>query len=183
MRVLLLFGGLVLTSFFLLSPASPHMRTLLRHDRTRIFPLIHFFRRIYYRWVLPELFRNLPNPPLYSQAVVIGSGFGGAITAWHLAQKGISTIVLERGQDWPISKRRPIHTYEPLRDGRGLWHRNRGRNPIIARNGLNMRVDHFGGILDLTEYETIEIFSGCMRRRWFKGIHWRDGATGTERIF
>ena len=32
--------------------------------------------------------------------IVIGSGFGGAITACRLAQAGMSVLVLERGRRW-----------------------------------------------------------------------------------
>ena len=32
--------------------------------------------------------------------IIIGSGFGGAITARRLAEKGMSVLVLERGRRW-----------------------------------------------------------------------------------
>src|SRR5687768_18566817 len=35
-------------------------------------------------------------------AVVIGSGFGGAVAALRLGQAGIDTVVIERGRRWPI---------------------------------------------------------------------------------
>ena len=34
-------------------------------------------------------------------AVVIGSGFGGAVTSYRLAQAGLSVCVLERGKSYP----------------------------------------------------------------------------------
>src|SRR5687768_4348460 len=42
-------------------------------------------------------------------AIVIGSGFGGAITACRLAEKGMKVLVLERGRRWAPSEypRRP----------------------------------------------------------------------------
>src|SRR5437762_12698899 len=33
-------------------------------------------------------------------AIVIGSGFGGAITACRLAEKGMKVLILERGRRW-----------------------------------------------------------------------------------
>jgi cholesterol oxidase len=36
------------------------------------------------------------------EAIVIGSGFGGAVASLRLGQAGIETIVLERGRRWPI---------------------------------------------------------------------------------
>lgn len=35
------------------------------------------------------------------RAVVIGSGFGGGVSALRLGQAGVSTLVLERGRRWP----------------------------------------------------------------------------------
>jgi cholesterol oxidase len=48
---------------------------------------------------------GLRNPaaaaPEHADAVVIGSGFGGAVTAYRLAESGLSVILLERGQPYP----------------------------------------------------------------------------------
>lgn len=40
------------------------------------------------------------------QAVVIGSGFGGAVTALRLGQAGVQTVLLERGQRWATGGQR-----------------------------------------------------------------------------
>lgn len=56
------------------------------------------------------------------KALVIGSGFGGAIAAYRLGQKGIDTLVLERGRRWdvPAGKPGPFSTSRKP-DGRALW--------------------------------------------------------------
>src|SRR5690348_6595473 len=35
-------------------------------------------------------------------AIVIGSGFGGAVMACRLAEKGLAVLVLERGRRWEV---------------------------------------------------------------------------------
>ena len=47
--------------------------------------------------------------PASFDAIVIGSGFGGAITARRLAEKGMRVLVLERGRRWKVEDypRRP----------------------------------------------------------------------------
>jgi len=67
-------------------------------------------------------------------AIVIGSGFGGAVAALRLGQAGIDTVVIERGRRWPT---RPdgntFATFEQP-DGRAYWLRDRtGRSdPRVA---------------------------------------------------
>ena len=47
-----------------------------------------------YRALVPEIFQPIPRPPTYTPALIIGSGFGGSITAMRLAQAGIKTTIL-----------------------------------------------------------------------------------------
>lgn len=134
-----------------------------------------------YRKQVPELFAPVSRPPAYTQAVVIGSGFGGAISAYRLAQAGIQATVLERGCRWPSDPWRKIHSNDFFPDGRAYWHRTQAKH----LTGLTFNFDKFGGVLDVTEYEHIDIwraacvgggskvFSGVMiqpERAYFEAI-------------
>lgn len=110
-----------------------------------------------YKKIVPEIFENVPNPPSHSKVIIIGSGFGGAISAWRLAQAGISSTILERGSYWPISKDRDTFSGETIPDGRGYWHKTK----VKLLNGFTAYVDDFGGIMDVTSYKNIDVWRGA----------------------
>ncbi|MDB4986752.1 MAG: cholesterol oxidase, partial [Myxococcaceae bacterium] len=107
-----------------------------------------------YQLTVPEIFRPLPDPPEYTQAIVIGSGFGGAIAACRLAQAGVQTTVLERGSRWLSHPTRSIFTNDGLPDGRGFWHRTSWK----SGTGITQYFDDFGGVLDVTSYPNIDVW-------------------------
>src|SRR5690349_24306832 len=45
-------------------------------------------------------------------AIVIGSGFGGAVTACRLAERGYSVLVLERGRHWEQPNQYPKNLFD-----------------------------------------------------------------------
>ncbi|TDV49911.1 GMC oxidoreductase [Actinophytocola oryzae] len=49
----------------------------------------------------PALATTVPVTEQRERAVVVGSGFGGGVTALRLGLAGVSTLVLERGLRWP----------------------------------------------------------------------------------
>ncbi|MGO4616648.1 GMC oxidoreductase [Nocardia sp. 2YAB30] len=104
-------------------------------------------------WV-PEIFAPLPDPPEHSPAIVIGSGFGAAVTALRLAQAGIANTVLERGSRWPNDPWREIFTGDDLPDGRGFWHRTH----FTGVTKMPIGFADFGGVLDCTEYPGIDVW-------------------------
>lgn len=104
-------------------------------------------------WV-PEIFAPIPDAPAHTQAIVIGSGFGAAVTALRLAEAGIANTVLERGSRWPNDPWREIFTGDDLPDGRGFWH----RTSFTGVTKVPMSFGSFGGVLDVTEYPGIDVW-------------------------
>ena len=77
------------------------------------------------------------------EALVIGSGFGGAIAALRLAEAGIQTVVLERGIRWPIHPAGNTFCTFQNPDGRSSWLSK-------TANGLDAKpIDVYTGVLEL----------------------------------
>jgi cholesterol oxidase len=55
------------------------------------------------------------------EALVIGSGFGGAVAALRLGQAGINTLIIERGRRWPITSAQNTFATYRNPDGRAAW--------------------------------------------------------------
>src|SRR5262245_42496636 len=94
-------------------------------------------------------------------AVIIGSGFGGAVAALRLGQAGIDTVVLERGRRWPI---RPdgntFATFEQP-DGRGYWLRDRTAEAILGLPQLEKPIDRYVGVLEVIEGNGMYVGAGA----------------------
>lgn len=132
--------------------------TSSKFSARNLFETVNGFR---YRRKVPELFGPQPKAPSSNDVLIIGSGFGGSISAFRLAQKKIRVTMLERGQRWPNDPHREIFAFEPTRDGRGLWNKTSMRISIPARDAPILPVDRFGGVLDITEYPNIEVWRGA----------------------
>jgi len=87
------------------------------------------------------------------EAIVIGSGFGGAIAAFRLAQEGVQTLLLERGRRWPVTASQD--TFATLRhpDGRSSW-----LSPFASVGGEP--IDVYTGVLELSVENGVAIFAG-----------------------
>jgi cholesterol oxidase len=108
----------------------------------------------YYRAQVPEIFGPPVCPPEHSPAVVIGTGFGGAVTACRLAEAGVPTTVLERGSRWPTHPWRTVFAPDDRLDGRALWNAHPRLQSVLP-------VEQFGGVLDVDFYSKIAVLRGA----------------------
>ena len=67
-----------------------------------------------------------PAPSEHVDTVVVGSGFGGSVTAYRLAEAGLSVVLLERGRAYPPGS----FARTPAELGRAFW------DPAAGLHGL-----------------------------------------------
>ncbi|MGW1743072.1 GMC oxidoreductase [Nocardia sp. NPDC001965] len=114
------------------------------------------WHELFAQWV-PEIFVPSAAAPEHTEAIVIGSGFGAAVSALRLAEAGIATTVLERGSRWPNDPWREIFTGDDLPDGRGFWH----STSFTGVTKVPMQFADFGGVLDCTRFQGIDVWRGA----------------------
>jgi cholesterol oxidase len=88
-----------------------------------------------------------------TEALIIGSGFGGSIASLRLAQAGIQTLVLERGRRWNI--RSDGNTFSNFRnpDGRSAW--------LSPTNLFGQSVDVYTGVLETLNEDGVTVLAGA----------------------
>nr|WP_232376919.1 GMC oxidoreductase [Amycolatopsis aidingensis] len=95
--------------------------------------------------------------------LVIGTGYGGAVTALRLAEAGVPVHMIEMGMAWdtqgPDGK---IFANTTAPDYRSFWLRTRTKQPISNFLGfpLDKDVPRYTGILDAEDFGGILIYQG-----------------------
>ncbi|NMG09426.1 GMC oxidoreductase [Brasilonema sp. UFV-L1] len=91
----------------------------------------------------------------YIEAIVIGSGFGGAVASLRLGQAGIETIVLERGRRWQITDAGDTFSTYQKPDGRSTW---LSPTTIVFDS---VPIDVYTGVLDVKRGDGIIVYRGA----------------------
>jgi cholesterol oxidase len=89
------------------------------------------------------------------QAIVIGSGLGGAVAALRLGEKGVKTLVLKRGRGSAITPKEDAFCTYRNPDGRAAWLSN---ETVLFEP---KPIDRYTGILKRHVEDGIPVWSGC----------------------
>ena len=87
-------------------------------------------------------------------AIIIGSGYGGAVSGLRLAQRGVRTLMLEMGRYWNPATQpfRPMTNPGPS----SVWRRNWNIMPI----GVNLPVPFSAGVLGREDFPGMNVYVG-----------------------
>ena len=111
--------------------------------------------------VLSSSARALARDSDFVPAVIIGSGFGGAVAALRLGEAGLDTVVLERGRRWPIRRNGDTFATFEQPDGRAHWLRDRTAEGILGLPQLEKPINRYVGVLEIVAGNGIYIGAGA----------------------
>ncbi|BAZ71060.1 cholesterol oxidase (plasmid) [Fischerella sp. NIES-4106] len=94
----------------------------------------------------------------YVEAIVIGSGFGGAVASLRLGQAGIETVVLERGRRWQITSAGNTFSTTDNPDGRSTW---LSPTTVLPPPVPETPIDVYTGVLDVNRGNGINAYRGA----------------------
>ena len=86
--------------------------------------------------------------------LIIGSGFGGSVTALRLSQKGIKNTLLERGRSWIEND---FCSFSKI-DKRSTWLKKKAMIPIV---NFSLPIEKYVGVTEYHEYKNMKIFNAA----------------------
>ncbi|MFJ8359722.1 GMC oxidoreductase [Streptomyces sp. NPDC093984] len=97
-------------------------------------------------------------------AIVIGSGYGGAVAALRLGQAGIRTLVLEMGRLWNTpGSDGTVFCSTSAPDRRSMWFRTRTEAPLATflwLDVVNRDISPYPGVLDRVHFDAMSVYVG-----------------------
>ncbi|TWG07932.1 cholesterol oxidase [Saccharopolyspora dendranthemae] len=100
----------------------------------------------------------------HSQAVVIGTGYGAAVTALRLGAAGVPTVMLEMGQSWTKpGEDGTIFSDMLTPDRRSTWFKDRTEMPLASflwMDVANRDIEPYAGVLDRVHHGDMSVYVG-----------------------
>lgn len=104
-----------------------------------------------------------PIPP-FVPAVVIGTGYGAAVSALRLGEAGVPTLMLEMGKLWNQSAADgKIFSGMLQPDRRSTWFKVRTEAPISSflwLDVVNKNIESYAGVLDKVHFDEMSVYVG-----------------------
>ncbi len=94
--------------------------------------------------------------------VIIGTGYGSAVAALRLAEKGIPVVMIEEGVDWEQYKKvNPKFKFPKMTfpSNHSTWLRNTSIAPIPLGN-LGVNFKKFTGVLERRDFSHVKVYLG-----------------------
>ncbi|MBN9519834.1 GMC family oxidoreductase [bacterium] len=94
-----------------------------------------------------------------AEAIVIGSGFGGAVAALRLGEAGVRTLLLERGRRWEIKDPTANDTFATFRrpDRRAEWMNEVSKTPGYE----GIPIGKYAGVLEVLPADDLTLLAGA----------------------
>ncbi|CAM4194024.1 GMC oxidoreductase [Psychrobacter arenosus] len=105
---------------------------------------------------LPQASLSEPTQAGHFSNIIVGSGYGGAVSALRLAEQGHPVLILEMGMRWDRSSKHNTFCKMISADERSSWFSNWPNAPIP----IPKPIKKYPGVLDLIEYDEIKVFAG-----------------------
>lgn len=99
----------------------------------------------------------IPSPTKHKNAIIIGSGFGGAVTAYRLAEAGIESMIIEKGKRWDTIPDKKIFSPYIYPDGRSTWLSCKTVVPL----GPPLPINKYTGVLEGHFYRGLRVLTGA----------------------
>ncbi|MGW1678259.1 GMC oxidoreductase [Saccharopolyspora sp. NPDC002376] len=97
-------------------------------------------------------------------AVIVGTGYGAAVTALRLGEAGIPTVMLEMGRLWDTPADDGNVFCNMLRpDGRAMWLKDRTLAPLASflwMDVINHDIARYPGVLDRVDHGDMSVYLG-----------------------
>ncbi|WP_018636146.1 GMC oxidoreductase [Parafrankia elaeagni] len=107
--------------------------------------------------------RAVTNTEVNARAVVVGTGFGGGVTALRLARAGVPTLVLERGLRWPTGPNANTFATVANLDNRSAWLSPKPPLPSLASlvPGADQTWPLYTGVIEVIKGNNMTVNCGA----------------------